>query len=64
MVLCRQQQSQRVLDGGMYRLVFGMALCAILTVTVIVLLTRVGREVARTDTSLDWNFNPNLRTGD
>ena len=48
----------------MYRLVFGMALLAILAVTVIVLLTRVGREVARTDTSLDWNFNPNVRTGD
>lgn len=33
-------------------------------VTLIVLMTRVGRDAAERDPSLDWRANPNVRTGD
>lgn len=33
-------------------------------VTLIVLMTRVGRDAAERDPSLDWRTNPNVRTGD
>ena len=33
-------------------------------VTIIVLMTRVGRSVAEREPSLDWRTNPNVRTGD
>ena len=33
-------------------------------VGVIILMTRVGRNVAHSDPSLDWKFNPNIKTRD
>lgn len=33
-------------------------------VTVIVLMTQVGRGVAERDRNLDWRANPHVRTGD
>ena len=64
--LCRSHQSYKTVDSdmrGVRRSLFLVALIVLVIVTVIVLLTRVGREVANKDAALDWNLNPNLRTG-
>lgn len=55
------------MDGGgnLLRRYLMLALfCVLVVVTMIVLLTRVGRGMANRDPSLDWRHNPNLRTGD
>lgn len=52
-------------SGSLLRRYLMLALLLVLVmVTLIVLLTRVGRGVANRDPNLDWRLNPNLRTGD
>ena len=65
-VLCRHQRHWSVGDSGpvMRRYLLLIFVCVVLAVTAILLLTRVGRGLAERDPSLDWKFNPNIRTGD
>lgn len=62
----RHQRHWSVGDSGpvMRRYLLLIFVCVVLAVTAILLLTRVGRGLAERDPSLDWKFNPNIRTGD
>ncbi len=66
LMLCyphRDERAARVLDESMSRFLCVVGLIVCLTVLLILVLTRVGREVAKQDATLDWNFNPHIKTG-
>lgn len=59
----RDDRSIKVLDDGMYRILLAVGLVVIVGVLFILLLTSVGRDMAKHDTTLDWNYNPHIKTG-
>lgn len=48
----------------MRRYLMLVLLAVFVVVTLIVLMTRVGRGMANRDPGLDWKHNPNIKTGD
>lgn len=67
LVVCRNHHVHLGLEGGgnlLRRYLMLALLVALIMVTMILLMTRVGRGVASKDPALDWRHNPNLRTRD